>query len=167
MSLFDKWKELAYEEKEQEEYDEFWKIYLEKEKGVYENILENKTQVISGKLNEVAEKYHMEPVDFTGFIDGISTSLTEEIELENLDEESQIELKIDFEKLFFNMLEAKAPWLYELTQWEDILSQERRKEITKEYRRSKIVVNDNKIGRNEPCPCGSGKKYKKCCGISN
>jgi len=26
------------------------------------------------------------------------------------------------------------------------------------------VVNEKKIGRNEPCPCGSGKKYKKCCG---
>ena len=25
-------------------------------------------------------------------------------------------------------------------------------------------VTVNKIGRNEPCPCGSGKKYKKCCG---
>jgi hypothetical protein len=24
-----------------------------------------------------------------------------------------------------------------------------------------------KIGRNDPCPCGSGKKYKKCCGIEN
>lgn len=24
-----------------------------------------------------------------------------------------------------------------------------------------------KIGRNEPCPCGSGKKYKKCCGLKN
>ena len=23
---------------------------------------------------------------------------------------------------------------------------------------------ENKVGRNEPCPCGSGKKYKKCCG---
>jgi uncharacterized protein len=23
-----------------------------------------------------------------------------------------------------------------------------------------------KVGRNDPCPCGSGKKYKKCCGIS-
>ena len=23
-----------------------------------------------------------------------------------------------------------------------------------------------KIGRNEPCPCGSGKKYKKCCGAN-
>ena len=22
----------------------------------------------------------------------------------------------------------------------------------------------NKIGRNDPCPCGSGKKYKQCCG---
>lgn len=26
------------------------------------------------------------------------------------------------------------------------------------------VVNERKIGRNGPCPCGSGKKYKKCCG---
>ena len=25
-------------------------------------------------------------------------------------------------------------------------------------------ISENKIGRNEPCPCGSGKKYKKCCG---
>ena len=24
----------------------------------------------------------------------------------------------------------------------------------------------NKVGRNEPCPCGSGKKFKKCCGSS-
>ena len=23
-----------------------------------------------------------------------------------------------------------------------------------------------KIGRNEPCPCGSGKKYKRCCGVN-
>jgi peptide deformylase len=25
------------------------------------------------------------------------------------------------------------------------------------------IVKDKKVGRNEPCPCGSGKKYKKCC----
>ncbi len=30
---------------------------------------------------------------------------------------------------------------------------------------NKPVVRDGvKIGRNDPCPCGSGKKYKKCCG---
>jgi len=26
---------------------------------------------------------------------------------------------------------------------------------------------EKKIGRNEPCPCGSGKKYKKCCALEN
>ncbi|OGI31822.1 MAG: preprotein translocase subunit SecA [Candidatus Moranbacteria bacterium RIFOXYA12_FULL_35_19] len=26
------------------------------------------------------------------------------------------------------------------------------------------IINNNKVGRNDPCPCGSGKKYKKCCG---
>jgi uncharacterized protein YecA (UPF0149 family) len=31
----------------------------------------------------------------------------------------------------------------------------------------KTVVRDQpKVGRNEPCPCGSGKKYKKCHGIA-
>ncbi len=28
------------------------------------------------------------------------------------------------------------------------------------------TVKSNKVGRNDPCPCGSGKKYKKCCGAS-
>jgi uncharacterized protein len=28
-----------------------------------------------------------------------------------------------------------------------------------------IIRPEPKVGRNEPCPCGSGKKYKKCCGL--
>jgi len=28
------------------------------------------------------------------------------------------------------------------------------------------VVKQKKIARNDPCPCGSGKKYKQCCGKS-
>ena len=31
---------------------------------------------------------------------------------------------------------------------------------------SNTVVNKDKVGRNDPCPCGSGKKYKKCCGMN-
>jgi uncharacterized protein YecA (UPF0149 family) len=30
--------------------------------------------------------------------------------------------------------------------------------------RGETIVRGPKIGRNDPCPCGSGKKYKKCCG---
>ena len=33
--------------------------------------------------------------------------------------------------------------------------------------KQKTVVNDGKVGRNDPCPCGSQKKYKKCCGASS
>jgi SWIM/SEC-C metal-binding protein len=29
---------------------------------------------------------------------------------------------------------------------------------------TKPKIAEKKVGRNEPCPCGSGKKYKKCCG---
>jgi len=33
-----------------------------------------------------------------------------------------------------------------------------------EYPKYKTIVRtEKKIGRNDPCPCGSGKKYKKCC----
>ena len=34
----------------------------------------------------------------------------------------------------------------------------------REAPKQKPIINDDKIGRNNPCPCGSGKKYKKCCG---
>ena len=31
-------------------------------------------------------------------------------------------------------------------------------------KRQTVVEGVKEIGRNDPCPCGSGKKYKKCCG---
>ncbi|MEG2597224.1 MAG: SEC-C metal-binding domain-containing protein, partial [Oscillospiraceae bacterium] len=31
----------------------------------------------------------------------------------------------------------------------------------------KQPIHSKKIGRNDPCPCGSGKKYKKCCGLED
>lgn len=36
-------------------------------------------------------------------------------------------------------------------------------EIHKSRLKSKVIRNEEKAGRNDPCPCGSGKKYKKCC----
>ena len=37
-------------------------------------------------------------------------------------------------------------------------------EVTEEVSRAKPVRTGPKVGRNDPCPCGSGKKYKQCCG---
>lgn len=163
MSLYEQWKELAARERNHAEHDAFWSEYLEKEKQNYEYLLENFGTVQEGSFRELAEKFGMEGTVFAGFLDGINTSLTKPLELETLNEDSDIRLEIDYEKLYFNMLDAKADWLYNLPQWEAILSDERRNEITKEFKQSKIAVS-SKVGRNDPCTCGSGKKYKKCCG---
>ena len=34
-------------------------------------------------------------------------------------------------------------------------------------RKTRTIIREyaKKVGRNDPCPCGSGKKYKKCCGV--
>ena len=163
MKLYEQWEQLANEERSQEEHNQFWEDYFAKEKNVYEKVLGEKSNTIDGKISELSKKYGMDNTTFIGFIDGINTSLEEEVKIEDLEEETEVNMTIDFEKLYFNMLDAKAPWLYELPEWDNILSEEKRKEITKEFRESKIVRVE-KTGRNEPCPCGSGKKYKKCCG---
>ncbi len=163
MSLYKQWEELAGKERAEAEYDEFWKDYFQSEKENYEYILENHGETISGKLKDLAEKFKMSNEIFIGFLDGINSSLVKEINLEDLNEDSDVSLELDFEKLYFNMLDAKAEWLYGLPQWDGILSMDKRLEITKEFKQSKIATS-NKIGRNDPCSCGSGKKYKKCCG---
>lgn len=61
------------------------------------------------------------------------------------------------------MLKVPAEWLYTLEEWDPILSEDRREQLLKDYKNSK-TVHVHKVGRNDPCPCGSGKKYKKCCG---
>jgi uncharacterized protein YecA (UPF0149 family) len=165
MGLYKDWKELVERKMTQKEYNEYWESYFEKETRNYEKILENHNEIMSGKLSELGEGFGMDPVTMAGFIDGINTSLVQCYDLDTLTEDSEIRLEVDFEKLYFNMLDAKADWLYNLPQWDEVLSQERRAEITKEFKQSKIAVS-NKVGRNDPCPCGSGKKYKKCCGAS-
>ena len=156
---------MAEADRDQNEYNEFWNGYLEKEKQIYRYILENHLNKIEGRLDELATKFSMEPAVFAGFLDGINTSLVKEVELGPLENESQLSLEIDLEKLYWNMHEAKADWLYNLKEWDDVLSKEKRDEITKEFKLSKMAVS-SKVGRNDPCPCGSGKKYKKCCGAA-
>jgi hypothetical protein len=137
---------------------------MTKETECYKNILQTKNPVLEGTIKELAEKNNMTAMEFVGFLDGGSTSLKETLELENLEEDTQIKAEFDFEKLLWNMHDSKAEWLYGMEEWNNIFDEEKRKQIKKDYNRSQIVVKGDKVGRNDPCPCGSGKKYKKCCG---
>lgn len=166
MSLYSEWDKIAYQIDTQEEYDRFWGEYLPLEAEFYKSILGDYKNVVKKSVMDLAEQFNVEVLTTVGFLDGINSSLKNELDIENIDENTVVELDVDYKKLFFNMHDAKAEWLYQLQEWDNILTEDEKKTIKKEYNQSKIYVNENKIGRNDDCPCGSGKKYKKCCGKS-
>lgn len=165
MGLLQTWRETAYSQNmSKQENDKLWQAYFEIEKGIYEQILSNPDEVVRGSVKELAEKYNTDIMTMVGFLDGINESLKEENPLEDMTEDTEVNLGYDCEKLYYNMVEAKADWLYELPQWDELLTNEKRKELYKKQKVSGTIVKGDKVGRNDPCPCGSGKKYKKCCG---
>ena len=167
MALLEQWQKVAYNEKaDRGELQRFWQRYFLLEKGVYEQLLTNPDEKVEGTVKELAEKYNLSVMEMTGFLDGINESLKGyENPIDTMAEDTVVKIEIDPEKLYYNMVEAKASWLYELPQWSEILSAETRTELYKKQKASGTVRREgHKIYPNDPCPCGSGKKYKKCCG---
>ena len=164
MTLLENWRQAAYEsERDQRSEQLFWGAYFNKEKEIYEQILAA-AEPVTGTVKELAERFGAELSLMVGFLDGINDSLKTPNPIETMEEDTPVSLDYDPEKLYYNMVAAKAKWLYELPQWDGLLTPERRKELYREQKASGTVVKGRKIGRNEPCPCGSGKKYKYCCG---
>ncbi len=165
MTLLEQWQNMAYDTgKDQKTMQEFWQRYFLLEKGIYEKLLENPDEEVKGTVKELAEKYEIELMPMVGFLDGINESLVTPNPIDTMEEDTEVSLAFDKEKLYRNMVEAKADWLYNLPQWEKIFDEETRKELYKDQRNAHTVRNTVKVGRNDPCPCGSGKKYKFCCG---
>ena len=165
MTLLENWRNKAYGDvTDNKQKEEIWKNYFLVEKGIYEKILSNPKDVITCTVAELAAKFDTDIETITGFLDGINDSLGKPNPIEEMKEDTAISLDIDLEKLYYNMVEAKADWLYNLPQWDSLLSEENRKELYKTQKKSGTVVKEKKVGRNDPCPCGSGKKYKFCCG---
>ena len=164
-TLLDQWKEIAYDEKaDKGQLQKFWSTYFQIEKEIYEQLLENPEEEVKGSVKELAEKYGQEVLTMVGFLDGINESLKEENPIETMDEDTVVSLAFEKEKLYKNMVASKADCLYELPQWKETYPEEELKRLYKEQKESGTIRKGKKVGRNDPCPCGSGKKYKKCCG---
>lgn len=165
MGLLQEWREYAYGvELNSKEGKAIWDKYFEQEKAIYQQLLAAPEKVVSGTVQELADKYGMELNYMVGFLDGINESLKEPNPIEEMEADTVVKLPIDLESLYYHMVEAGADWLYELPEWDELLTTERRKELYREQKKSGTIVKERKVGRNEPCPCGSGKKYKYCCG---
>ena len=164
-SLLEQWRQTAYDQElSKSQLEAFWGTYFNIEKNIYEQLLEEPEVEVKGTVKELAEKYGQEVLTMVGFLDGINDSLKEANPIETMTEDTVVSLAYDTEKLYKNMVDAKADWLYELPQWEKIYDEETRKRLYREQKQSGTIRKEKKIGRNDPCPCGSGKKYKKCCG---
>ncbi|MDK2807723.1 MAG: hypothetical protein PWP24_456 [Clostridiales bacterium] len=168
MSLLSEWREYAYSQEmnNTKAGEQFWAGYFTIEKGIYEQLLAKPDEVVTGTVEELAAKYDTSLSMMVGFLDGINDSLKQPNPIEEMEKDTVVSLEFDKEKLYYNMVEAKADWLYEMEAWEVLLSPERRKELYREQKKSGTIVKEKKVGRNDPCPCGSGKKYKKCCGAN-
>lgn len=165
MSLLTEWREYAYSlDTNKRDGQLFWANYFNVEKAVYEQILADPDNVVTGTVEELAKKYDMKLSLMVGFLDGINDSLVNPNPIEEMDKDTVVNLGFDKELLYKNMVDAKAEWLYTLPQWDALLTEERRKELYREQKKSGTVVKEKKVGRNDPCPCGSGKKFKFCCG---
>ena len=165
MALLEEWQKIAYDQQaDRGKLQKFWQRYFMLENGVYEKLLTNPDEKVEGTVKELAEKYDLSIMDMTGFLDGINDSLVTPNPIDTMEEDTKVSLAFDKEKLYKNMVDAKADWLYELPQWDEIFDADTKRKLYLEQKKSGTVVVGKKVGRNDPCPCGSGKKYKFCCG---
>ena len=167
MALLETWREQAYNaQTDKNQMQAFWDEYFKKEQAIYEQLLEDPETEVKGTVKELAEKYGIDIMTMTGFLDGINDSLKEKNPIDTMEEDTPVSLAFDKEMLYKNMVDAKAHWLYGLHQWEKIFDEETRKRFYLEAKKMNTIVKPKKIGRNDPCPCGSGKKFKKCHGVT-
>ena len=165
MALLKQWRDIAYSETaDKGELQRLWSVYFQKEKEIYAQLLKNPDEVVEGTVKELAGKFDIDVMTMVGFLDGINDSLKEANPIEEMEEDTKVNLGFDKELLYKNMVAAGADWLYELEEWNDIFDEDTRKNLYKEQKESTTIHKGPKVYPNDPGPCGSGKKYKKCCG---
>ena len=165
MALLEQWRDMAYSESvDRQKLQALWTQYFQLEKNIYAELLKNPDEAVSGTVKELAEKYGVDLMTMTGFLDGINDSLKVPNPIEEMEEDTAVSLDFDKELLYKNMVAADAEWLYNLPEWEQIFDEGKRKALYKEQKTSTTIRKPEKVYPNDPCPCGSGKKYKKCCG---
>jgi len=147
--------------------EKYWKAYLPREQKIYDALLSKKENKLKTTIADFAKEHELKTFEAVGFFDGISEALDSEIDVENMEEDTAVDVSFEFENLFQKMVEYKAKHLYLLPVWNDIIDPEKQKELIKAQQSSGTIVKDKKVNRNDPCPCASGKKYKKCCGLDD
>ena len=109
-TLLDQWRGIAYNEQtDKNELQKLWIDYFQKEKEIYQQLLVNPDEEVKGTVKELAEKYNVDIMTMTGFLDGINDSLKATNPIEEMDENTVVSLGFDKKLLY------KIWWLQKLT----------------------------------------------------
>ena len=128
MALLEQWRDMAYSEKANKgDLQRLWSAYFQKERDIYAELLKNPDEVVTGTVKELAEKYSVDIMTMTGFLDGINDSLKEANPIEEMEEDTSVNLGFDKELLYKNMVAAEADWLYNLPEWDEIFDADTKK----------------------------------------
>ena len=126
MALLQQWRDMAYDQQaDKAKLQQFWAIYFTKEKDIYAELLKNPDELVRGTVKELAEKFGVDIMTMTGFLDGINDSLVIPNPIEEMEEDTVVTLAYDKELLYKNMVDAKADWLYGLPMWDNIFDEDK------------------------------------------
>ena len=127
MNLMEQWRSVAYNEATgKEKLQQLWAAYFQEEKEIYAQLLKNPDEVVKGTVKELADKFKVSLMTMTGFLDGINDSLVEKNPIDDLEEDTEVNLGFDKALLYKNMVAAEADWLYNLEEWNAIFDEETR-----------------------------------------
>ena len=105
MTILEQWRSIAYNQNaDKNKLQRFWANYFNIEKNIYEQLLENPDEIVSGTVKELAEKYGQDVMTMVGFLDGINDSLKVPNPIETMDEDTKVNLAFDKEALYKNMV---------------------------------------------------------------
>ena len=93
MTILEQWRSIAYNQNaDKNKLQRFWANYFNIEKNIYEQLLENPDEIVSGTVKELAEKYGQDVMTMVGFLDGINDSLKVPNPIETMDENTKVNL---------------------------------------------------------------------------
>ena len=92
-TILEQWRAMAYDQQaDRNKLQQFWAAYFNIEKGIYEQLLSNPDEVVSGTVKELAEKYGQDVLTMVGFLDGINDSLVIPNPIEEMEEDTEVNL---------------------------------------------------------------------------
>ena len=124
MALLQQWHDMAYSETANKgDLQRLWSDYFQKEKEIYAQILKTPDKAVKGTVKELADKFEVDLMTMTGFLDGINDSLKKQNPIDEMEEDTKVSLGFDKELLYKNMVGAGADWLYNLEEWNEIFDE--------------------------------------------